>query len=192
MLCKYSICLNIISCGSALNMKQVYTSIHLLYTMFHNHRALSCTTMGQFPELPQSLKTKGAPQPCASSMLDDARNVSDLNTVFWPRRNILCCLGLTLVQGQGPQRCLRVLGTPAANPASRWPWFFPKGDQAVEEDGCMVTSGLSAARNQKPTEHVLLTAQTLPWCPATTVSVTNSTDSSAHLILQICPSFTIL
>lgn len=111
-----------------------YTNKHLHVHCVSSHRALSYTTTGQSLELPQSLKTEKIPQPCASSVLDDARNVSDLTQFSWPRRNILCCLGLTLAQGQHPPKCPRVLGTTAANPASRWPWFFPKGDQAVEKE----------------------------------------------------------
>lgn len=197
MLCPYSICLQaehyFLWFCTKQGAKGSYGPIHTptnisMYAVFH--RAHSYTTTGQSQELPQSLKTKGVPQPCAASILDDARNMPDLNTVF--RRNILCCLGLTLLQGQHPPRCLRVLGITAASPASRWPWFFPKGDRAFEEDGYMVTSGLNAARNHKATEHVFLAAQTLPWRPAMTVSVTNSTDSAAHLKLQIHTSFSML
>ncbi|CAM9214998.1 unnamed protein product, partial [Bubo scandiacus] len=50
-----------------------------------------------------------------------------------------------------------------------WAWFLSKRDQAMKEDGRMTTCGLNAARNQKPTEHVCLAAQTLLWCLAKTV-----------------------
>lgn len=50
---------------------------------------------------------------------------------------------------------------PLPTPAGRWPWALPKRDRAMEEDGHTVTSGLNAERNQKPTENIDLTAQTL-------------------------------
>ena len=173
------------------------------YAMFRSHKRQGSQLHHHGPDpraSPHCLETKGVqapslyiPQPRTCSILDGARNVSDLNPAFLAREGRPLLPGTRCAAGPVSTKMGLGLWAPLLpSPASRWAWFLPKRDEAMEEDGCIVTSGLNAARNQKPTEHVCLAAQTLLQHLAKTVLIANSTDSTAYLILQICPSISML
>lgn len=80
--------------------------------------------------------------------------VSSGRTMSSAAWDLLCCRANVLHCKMGSGLWASLLPSPATTGA----WFLLKGDQAMEEDGHIVTSGFNAARNQKTTEHTRLAA----------------------------------
>lgn len=181
---------------------QQHPSPHMLCFAVTNGRVVSYTTTGQTPELhPTAWRPRGYKHlpftflgfvPAPYWTVPGMRRTS---TPFsWAPEGQRPLLPGTRCAA-GPVSTTMGLGCWAPllpSPASRWARLPPTRDQDTEKDGRIVTCGLNAARNPKPTEHACLAAQTLLRHVAKTVLVANHTDSTAHLILQIRPSVSML